>query len=273
MLAGLSLFTGIGGIDYALRSRIKPVAYCEIDSYCQSVLRARMDDGRLQRTHIFGDVRKMRGELYRNHVDIIYGGFPCQDISFAGKRAGLDGERSGLYREVVRLVAECEPSFVFLENVAAIRGHAWRVVEDLARLGFDCRWTSLSAAEVGAPHKRDRWWLLAAHPLRLKLQFQSRRGTGEGGGEDSTQYPDNVLQTTVADTNGVWELQSQGVVAYQRGRSSNSADTSWFSDIDYAISLLDDGVPSRLVEQRALGNSVVPLQTSTAFEYLMQGVK
>ena len=95
-------------------------------------------------------------------VDIIYGGFPCQDISVAGHGAGLGGERSGLFFEIARLVGEIRPRFVFLENVSAItvRG-AERVVGELCRLRYDCRWGVLSASDVGAHHERDRWWLLA----------------------------------------------------------------------------------------------------------------
>lgn len=168
---GLDLFSGIGGLTLGLQDWVRPVAYCEIDPFARGVLFSRMAEGRLPRTPVWDDVRTLVGKNLAP-IDIVYGGFPCQDISTAGNRAGLGGERSGLYREIMRLAGEIRPGFVFLENVAAIRPHAWRVVQDLAGLGYDCRWAALSAAEVGAPHKRNRWWLLAADSDRLNIWQQ-----------------------------------------------------------------------------------------------------
>jgi DNA (cytosine-5)-methyltransferase 1 len=95
-------------------------------------------------------------------IDIIYGGFPCQDISIAGRGAGLEGERSGLFFQIMRLAKQVKPSFIFLENVAAITGRGGlRVVREITSLGYDCRWCVISAASVGAMHRRERWFLLA----------------------------------------------------------------------------------------------------------------
>jgi DNA (cytosine-5)-methyltransferase 1 len=153
---GLSLFSGIGGLDLALSEWVRPIAYCEAEPYAQAVLMSRMWDGRLVRAPIWPDVRTLRG------CDLLYGGFPCQDISAAGAGAGLAGERSGLYFELERIVRETKPAFVFLENVPAIRTRGLgRVVWGLSELGYDCRWTVVSAAEVGAWHLRKRWFLLA----------------------------------------------------------------------------------------------------------------
>ncbi len=161
---GLDLFSGIGGITKALEGYVRPVAYCENDRYAQAVLLSRMQSGDISSAPIWDDVRTLRTEELANlnRVDIVYGGFPCQDISCAGRGAGLEGKRSGLFFEIVRLVSDIRPQFVFLENVPAIRTRGGDVVAgELARLGYDCRWDTLSAAEVGANHKRDRWWLLA----------------------------------------------------------------------------------------------------------------
>ncbi len=161
VLNGLDLFSGIGGITLALREWVRPVAYCEIDTYCQAVLLSRMVNGDLPCAPIWDDIRSLEADTLPA-IDIIYGGFPCQDISCAGRGAGLEGERSGLFFEIVRLLRELRPRFCFLENVPAItvRG-GWRVVGELAALGYDCRWGVLSAYDVGAPHIRERWWLLA----------------------------------------------------------------------------------------------------------------
>jgi len=159
---GLDLFSGIGGITKALEGYVRPVAYCENDRYAQAVLLSRMASGDIPLAPIWDDVRTLQKISLAEGIDIIYGGFPCQDISQAGRGAGLAGKRSGLFYEIARLIGEIRPRFVFLENVPAIRLRGGNVVVgELARLGYDCRWAPLSAADVGANHERERWWLLA----------------------------------------------------------------------------------------------------------------
>lgn len=166
---GLDLFSGIGGITKALEGWVRPVAYCERDRYAQGVLLSRMADGSLPEAPIWDDVRTLEGRAMPP-VDIIYGGFPCQDISVAGRGAGLAGERSGLFFEIVRLIGEIRPAFVFLENVPAVRLRGGSAVAgELARLGYDARWITLSAADVGANHQRERWFLLA-HARRVERE-------------------------------------------------------------------------------------------------------
>jgi len=167
MLNGLDLFSGIGGITYALQDWVRPVAYCEIEPFCQSVLMQRMQEGDLPKAPIWDDIttlssRRFPDEFIKGNIDIIYGGFPCQDISVAGAGKGLEGERSGLFFEIMRLAKEIKPKFLFLENVPAIthRGGI-RVVREIAALGYDCRWCVISASGVGALHRRERWFLLA----------------------------------------------------------------------------------------------------------------
>lgn len=187
MLYGLDLFSGIGGLTKALGPWVRPVAYCEIDAYCRGVLLSRMADGFLPVTPIWDDVRTLRGDMLPE-VDIIYGGFPCQDISTAGLGKGLAGERSGLVFEVFRLIRETGAPFVFLENVPAIRTRGGeRVVKELAALGYDCRWDCLSAFDVGAPHRRERWWLLAysdeaRRARERQTQSKEWRGDSESPG-------------------------------------------------------------------------------------------
>jgi len=160
-MRALSLFSGYGGIDLALKEYISEViAYVEIEEYCQKIIAYRMADGTLKRASILADVKNVRGSL--GICDIIYGGFPCQDLSVAGNGKGLAGERSGLFYEIIRLTKEIRPSFVFLENVPAIRTRGLeQVIKEFTKIGYDCRWTCLSAASVGANHKRERWFLLA----------------------------------------------------------------------------------------------------------------
>lgn len=158
---GLSLFSGIGGLDLGLeRAGIRTVGQVEIDPWCRRVLAKHWPD-----VPRHDDVRTAADwwlKEERPHVDIIFGGFPCQDISNAGRRAGIDGERSGLWSEFHGLIRLLRPRWVLLENVAAIlaRG-AGRVLGDLAEIGYDAEWDCVPAAAVGAPHLRDRWFAIA----------------------------------------------------------------------------------------------------------------
>ena len=160
-LRTMHLFAGAGGgilADVLLRHQ--PVCAVEIDEYCQQVLSARQADGTFPWFPIFADVTKFDGRPWRGVVDVVAGGFPCQDISVAGSGAGIDGERSGLWREMARIIGEVRPSYVFVENSPALitRGLG-TVLGDLAALGYSCNWCVLGADDVGAPHKRDRIWI------------------------------------------------------------------------------------------------------------------
>jgi len=152
-----SLFSGIGGIDLGFEwAGIETKWQVEIDDYCQKLLSLRFPH-----TKKFTDVRKV-GSHNLEKVDIISGGFPCQDISVAGKGAGLEGERSGLWTELHRVISELRPRFAFIENVPmlTIRGGT-RVIADLAEIGYDAEWQIVGADDVGAWHRRKRIWIVA----------------------------------------------------------------------------------------------------------------
>lgn len=198
-LQAISCFTGSGqlerGAERALRRfgyQLRPVAYIEQDWFAQEAIRARVRDGLIPDGPIWPDVRTFPGRRYRGFVDAVVGGFPCQDISVAGRRAGLgrrDAEsqtRSGLFFDLLRIAVECDAPLLVLENVDAIvstptnwpvpdgddaHGAVAAVVsEALAGAGFDAIWRDLSAEDVGAPHGRPRWWCIAwralAHSIR-----------------------------------------------------------------------------------------------------------
>lgn len=155
-LRHLSLFSGIGGLDLAAKwAGFRTVAFVERDRYCQRVL-ARHWPG----VPIFDDVRTFKPA--RGSAEVISGGFPCQDISYAGDGAGLAGGRSGLWYEFARIIGDVGPRFVVVENVAALldRGLA-DVLGTLADLGFDAEWSTVSACSVGAPHMRQRVFVVA----------------------------------------------------------------------------------------------------------------
>ena len=152
----LDLFSGIGGFSLGLeRAGMKTVAFCEIDPFCQKVLKKHWPD-----VPIFNDVRNLDYE--KIEADIIAAGFPCQDISYAGKGAGLSGERSGLWWKVRRAIRLVRPRLALLENVAALLNRGMgAVLGSLSSIGYDTEWHCIPACSVGAPHKRERVWILA----------------------------------------------------------------------------------------------------------------
>ena len=162
-LRTIHLFAGAGGGILAdMQLGHQPIAAVEIDQYCQQVLAARQKDNLLPWFPIFDDVTKFDGNRWRGIADIVAGGFPCQDISVAGKGAGLSGERSGLWSEFARIICEVRPRYVFVENSPVLTSRGLDVVlGDLAALGYDAEWCVLGANQVGALHKRDRVWIAA----------------------------------------------------------------------------------------------------------------
>lgn len=166
----LALFAGAGGGilgGYLLGWRT--VCAVERDAHSTAVLAQRQTDRCLPIFPIWSDVATFDGRQWRGLVDVVSGGFPCQDISIAGGGAGLDGERSGLWREMVRIIREVEPRYAWMENSPALTSRGLgRVLGDLADLRFDAEWGVLGASDVGAHHIRKRIWILAyAHSEQL----------------------------------------------------------------------------------------------------------
>lgn len=171
MLTFGSLFAGIGGFDLGLeRAGLACRWHVEIEPYFQQVLAQHWPH-----TGQWDDVRTFPPAPSEDWaVDVVCGGFPCQDISNAGKRAGIDGSRSGLWAEFVRIVRVLRPQFVVVENVAALRKYLDRILGDFAALGYDAEWSTLSACALGAPHTRDRMFIVA-YPPGCEVQQQCGR--------------------------------------------------------------------------------------------------
>lgn len=171
----LALFAGAGG--GILGGKLlgwRTVCAVEREPYAASVLAQRQNDGLLPAFPIWDDVCTFDGKPWRGVVDVVSGGFPCQDISAAGKGAGIDGERSGLWGQMARIVGEVRPRFVFVENSPLLVGRGLvRVLADLAQMGFDARWGVIGAADVGAPHRRERCWVVA-HAERAERRQELR---------------------------------------------------------------------------------------------------
>ena len=293
MLYGLDLFSGIGGITLALERYVRPIAYCENDRYAQAVLISRMASGELPVAPIWDDITTLRAEHLPRGIDIIYGGFPCQDISIAGSRVGLAGERSGLIREVWRLADEIRPRFIFLENVPAIIANGLGdVLAALAQRGFDARWLCLSASDVGACHIRERWWLLAYGDGKRELQqsgtvSEIRRWTGNAYQANDTNTNGAGLEgrnsRSTLECTGQWDARASGASASNTERERLQIVEGWrprgerqastlASSIGWptvaAVCGADDGIQHRVDRIKCLGNSVVPQCAQAAFEKL-----
>ena len=159
----LALFAGAGGgILGGHLLGWRTVCAVEWDAYAASVLVARQNDGCLPPFPIWDDVQTFDGRPWRGRVDVVSGGFPCQDISSAGKGAGIEGERSGMWVEMARIIGEIRPQFAFVENSPMLTSRGLgRVLGDLAEMGYNARWGVMGAFHIGAPHKRERIWILA----------------------------------------------------------------------------------------------------------------
>lgn len=161
-LKEVSLFTGIGGFSYGLRDILDPIAYCEIDPFCRKVLERNMKKGLIGRAPIIKDIRQLKRGSLTDSPDIITGGFPCQDLSTLGHRAGLHGTQSGLFFELMRVVRLFKPKLILLENVPALVSNGMKeVIHALNSANYDCRWMTISAGDLGASHLRRRWYCLA----------------------------------------------------------------------------------------------------------------
>jgi DNA (cytosine-5)-methyltransferase 1 len=237
-----------------------------------------MAEQQLYKAPIWDDIRSLNPIDFNGlDLDIVYGGFPCQDISIAGLGKGLDGKRSGLFFEIIRLAKEINPKFIFLENVPAIttRG-GFRVVEEVTEMGYDCRWCVISAASVGALHKRERWFLLA-HANSSGCNKEQRRkslGLQEAYAQSTDSYIKNGGNTDSQpgeQTNT--STKSEQIEGRTRGGFTGQywpfESREHWQEIVSTICRVSDGIPFHVDQLRALGNSVCPIQAKEAFKILM----
>ena len=236
----LALFAGAGG--GILGGKLlgwRTVCAVEWEQYPASVLCARQNDGLLPPFPIWDDVQTFDGKPWRGIVDVVSGGFPCQDISAAGRGAGIDGERSGMWREMARIIREVRPRYAFVENSPMLTSRGLGVVlGDLASMGFDARWGVLGAADVGANHQRDRIWIVGkmANTSHIRCEW-SRESWASKKWEH--QQLERLLE----------QVAQNGLPAGKHNR-------------------IHDGVAARVDRLKAIGNGQVPLCAATAFRIL-----
>jgi DNA (cytosine-5)-methyltransferase 1 len=243
-----SLFAGIGGFDLGFeRAGMVCKWQVEIDDYANRVLAKHWPNVHRER-----DVREV-GRHNLESVDVICGGFPCQDISYAGLGAGLDGDRSGLFFEAVRVVRELRPRFVVLENVAALLTRGLdRVLGTLAEIGYDAEWHCITAASVGAPHQRDRVFVIANAYIFDGNDGRYGSGTIQWQRQETTDIP---RCSDVANATRI--MRNRGRSRTEQTRRSEPANCGWW-DVEPAMGRVADGVPNRVHRLRGLGNAVVP---------------
>jgi DNA (cytosine-5)-methyltransferase 1 len=264
----LDLFSGIGGFSLGLERTggFETVAFCEIEEFPRRVLAKHWPN-----VPCYRDVRELTAERLAADgiagVDVITGGFPCQDLSSAGRRAGIgEGTRSGLYAEVLRLAGDLRPKFIIMENVAGLlsgpseQPGRWfgRVLADLACLRYDAEWENIPAAALGAPHRRERVWIVAYPAENNDAQLECIYRSGE----DLQPCDDGSI---LADTNNFHEQGVKPCVldaqewagSFSRPLGPCSDGNGWWQ-VEPAVCRVADGVPDRAHRLAGLGNAVVP---------------
>ena len=244
----LALFAGAGGgiLGGQLLGR-RTVCAVERDAYAAQILAQRQTDGLLPPFPIWSDVCSFDGRPWRGIVDVVSGGFPCQDISAAGNGLGIAGARSGLWRQMARITDEVRPRYVELENSPLLVGRGLAVVlGDLAEMGYDAQWGVIGAADFAAPHQRNRIWLIAEDTRQTLANTGGKHGQGI--------FPCRT------------DPQIRGR-SFERSPGSCRDGTGWWSS-EPGLGRVADGVAHRVDRLKAIGNGQVPVVAASAFNIL-----
>ena len=260
----LDIFSGLGGFSLGLeRAGMRTLAFCEIDKHCQKVLKKHWPS-----TPIFDDVKEIKGQLLKGSIDLICGGFPCQDISVGGKQKGIHGSRSGLWKEYARLIKEINPRWAIIENVENLRKSGLvTVLNDLAAIGYNAQWYTLSAiGTCGLPHKRKRLFIIS-YPSSKRFDEcigEGRHLQVDGEWDDKKILLENSGEKGIENEGCLsesWQtcpiLSRRAVVDFRNSQPDHRTIVS-------SVRRVIDGIPSKSHEARRkqrikqLGNSVVP---------------
>jgi len=246
----LALFAGAGGgILGGHLLGWRTVCAVEWEPYPASVLCARQNDGFLPPFPVWDDVQTFDGRPWRGIVDVVSGGFPCQDISAANQKGdGLDGERSGMWKEMARIVSEVRPKYVFVENSPMLTSRGLgRVLGDLAQMGFDAEWGVLGAGDFKAKHRRDRIWIFAYdNSIGLENPVKNNRFV----------FKRSLYSDKQNIGNSIWS-EAKCFISFDDW--SSNATKVWG---------VDDGMADRMDRLKAIGNGQVPIVAKEAWEIL-----
>lgn len=292
----LALFAGAGGgILGGTLLGWRTVCAVELDKYAASVLVARQNDGFLPTFPIWDDVCTFDGRPWKGRVDVVSGGFPCQDVSSAGRGAGVQrGTKSGLWKQMARVVGEVRPQYVFVENspLLASRGLSV-VVGDLSEMGYDAQWGIVSAQEAGAPHRRERIWIAARNMADAKSVFCNggKNLSSVGMGKQSiSKSGDGCWTQDVADSGHGSGKTKQGRSIRKKekrkgkaradasggrgdsgsdkeqsaGKERFTGDAGWWIS-EPGVGRVADGVAARVDRLKAVGNGQVPAVAALAW--------
>lgn len=260
----LALFAGAGGgILGGHLLGWRTVCAVELDAYCRSALLARQRDGYLQRFPIWDDVRTFDGRPWRGSVDVITGGFPCQDISSAGKRMGINGPRSGLWSEMRRVIDEVRPAFVFAENSPHLRTRGLgTVIKDLADLGYHVRWGSLGDCHAGGATIGARMWVVGeAHDSRKRASTVNAK-VGGAPEPSSMATASNRLAIRVQQRRRGWENGQAKAQLRDDARSDEARRAG-----------THHGLAHRVDRVKATGNGQVASLAAVAWTIMRAGVE
>jgi len=276
----LDLFSGIGGFSYAAEHLVggfQTIAFCDSDEPCRKVLRKHWP-----KTPIFTDVCSLQAKdiqpLCPNGLSLITAGFPCQDLSVAGKQAGYDGERSVLFYEIIRLAGELRPDFLLLENVRNLLSHQngetfQETLFQIAKAGYNAEWAVIPASDVGACHKRERIWIIAytnggrQQEQGLFLSTEERSGDGmESVSVRSSGSSESADHLAHSNNSRLERREPAGVLQYPPQWSVGTGNSScarlspeWTSYVSRPVLCRgDDGLSNRVDRLKQLGNSIVP---------------
>ena len=276
----LDLFSGIGGFalaaEWAWEEELDIVGFCEIDSYSQRVLRKNFPG-----VPIHEDISKLNGKKFKQ-IDLITGGFPCQDISVANPKAkGIEGERSGLWFEMLRVIREVRPRYALIENVPmlTVRGGT-RVISDLTKIGYDASWTIISAKDVGAWHKRARIWIVATDSKNIRCGrgnpkgcsderwevFKSQQRRSEMGSKTtgcSTSHGDisdtkSKRQSPFKNRTTIIRPQERSELLCGSGNAKRIRPNGEYWATEPKLGRVANGIHNRVDRLKGLGNAIVP---------------
>ena len=289
----LALFAGAGG--GILGGKLlgwRTICAVEWEQYPASVLCARQNDGFLPTFPIWDDVQTFDGKPWKGVVDVVSGGFPCQDISAAGKGAGIDGGRSGMWKHMARIIGEVQPAFAFIENSPLLRTRGLGVVlQDLAKMGYNARWGVLSAASVGANHKRDRMWIVAKDVVNAtsggnrrnprefstanEQQAQERQEERIWKSDNASQGDGDMAYPTSIGQQRQRKHEQPAHSAQGCNRETNYAESigtsnQWSTEPN--VGRVANGVAARVDRLKAIGNGQVPLCAATAWQILNKDI-